>query len=251
LWILKKQIVPQTRRKRGLGFLHVCTSFVLIIHIDNFIFSADIIILSPTLLITRLSSCTNNKGLEYLWSVLSQPAKSSESSQKDSDEEGRISTSRQAPPKPSRPTTTLLVRITESDASSTPSATYSPRTSIHSIGQLIAKSSLAPYTPLCRALVPIDERVMLYDPALVADGEARRLKSVLDRVQEGSRGSSGLGEMSEIFTGRSSRRDSAISYGTFGSVDHSDDEGWQFISVEGYDTLVIVTKGLRILIYYP
>lgn len=75
---------------------------------------------------------------------------------------------------------------------------------------------------------------MLYDPALVADGEVRRLKSVLDRVQEGSRGSGGgSGEMSEIFT-RSSRRDSGISYGTFGSVDRSDDEGWRFISVEGW-----------------
>lgn len=74
---------------------------------------------------------------------------------------------------------------------------------------------------------------MLYDPALVADGEARRLKSVLDRVQEGSRGSSSLGELSELFVGKSSKRDSAMSYGTFGSADHSDDEGWQFISVEG------------------
>lgn len=74
---------------------------------------------------------------------------------------------------------------------------------------------------------------MLYDPALMADDEARRLKSVLDRVQEGSRGSGGgSGEMTELLT-RSSKRDSALSYGTFGSLDRSDDEGWQFISVEG------------------
>ena len=74
---------------------------------------------------------------------------------------------------------------------------------------------------------------MLYDPALVADGEARRLKSVLDRLQEGSRGSGGSGDMTEIFAAKASKRDSAISYGTFGSVEHSDDDGWQFISVEG------------------
>jgi len=69
---------------------------------------------------------------------------------------------------------------------------------------------------------------MLYDPALVAAGEARRLKSVLDRVQEGAGG-----DVGGILGARHSKRESVMSYGTFGSLDRSDDEGWQFISVEG------------------
>lgn len=217
---------------------------------------SDILVLSPTLLITRLSPCTNNKGLEYLWSVLSQPAKSVDPCRQGKHQEDKIPSSRQPPAKHPRATTTLLVRITDPDTSTTnspsipPPTTYSPRASINSINQLfIPKHGPSSYTSLCRALVPIDGRVMLYDPALMADGEARRLKSVLDRVQEGSRGSSGgSGEMSELFA-RSTRRDSSISYGTFGSTDRNDEAGWQFISVEGLHltSILLVSPSLALL----
>ncbi|KAF8530640.1 hypothetical protein JB92DRAFT_3139318 [Gautieria morchelliformis] len=218
---------------------------------------SDILVLSPTLLITRLSSCTNNKGLEYLWSVLSQPAKSPDPSRRINHQHGRTPAMQQVPPNPPRATTTLLVRVTEPDPPTTNTSTmpgaYSPRASINSINQVIPKKGPTSYTPLCRALVPIDGRVMLYDPALVADGEARRLKSVLDRVQEGSRGSGGgsgggSGELRELFA-KSSKRDSTMSYGTFGSVDCSDDEGWRFISVEGLHqaSILVVSPSLALL----
>ncbi|KAF8583282.1 hypothetical protein K439DRAFT_1634554, partial [Ramaria rubella] len=228
---------------------------------DGPLFSpSDILIISPTLLITRLSSCTNNKGLEYLWSVLSQPAKNAV--RRSDDDRGKSPAPGQNPiintERPSRTTTTLLVRITEPEVYSantpaTPSTTFSPRTP--TLSNMPKHCGSASYTPLSRALVPIEGRVMLYDPVLVAEGEARRLKSVLDRVQEGSRsrgsggvGNGSMGDMSDIFIVRSSKRDSGMSYGTFGSVNLSDDEGWQFISVNGLHLTSILLVSPRLVL---
>lgn len=87
---------------------------------------------------------------------------------------------------------------------------------------------------------------MLYDPALVVDSEARRLKSVLDRVEEASGGG-------EPLMMRHSKRDSIMSYGTFGSLDPGGDEGWQFISVDGLHTtsILLVSPELALLSPLP
>ncbi|KAF8518405.1 hypothetical protein BU17DRAFT_66454 [Hysterangium stoloniferum] len=195
------------------------------------LFPSDVVILSPSLLITRLSSFTNNKGLEYLWSVLSQLPKPQTHSQPSmftsSYTQNPLFKNRTLSP------TTLLVRVIDPDAPSPTHSTLSPspQKAFSPRSQTFSQSQLAPssYTPLSRALIPIDARIMLYDPALIPDTEARRLKSILDRLQEVSQHDSL--EPLEAAKSHTPKRDSVVSYGTFGSLGGSGD-GWEFISVD-------------------
>lgn len=76
---------------------------------------------------------------------------------------------------------------------------------------------------------------MLYDPSCLASGEARRLKSVLDRLQNTE--APVASERMSMLGADLSRTSSRSSYGTFWSsstgtaVDN--DEGWTFLAING------------------
>lgn len=203
---------------------------------------SDIVILSLNVFITRLSANTNNKGLEYLWSVLARPsAKSAENDTNASSLLPRLFFER---PIPLPLTTTVIVHIREGSRPLTSGSQTPMSSKRHSLAVPYASKNFqirtdgpGSYIPLSRVLIPIQGRIMLYDPSCLASGEARRLKSVLDRLQNTE--APVASECMSMLGADLSRTSSRSSYGTFwssstrSSTAVDNDEGWSFLPING------------------